>query len=77
MLTYAVQGTLCFVMSLQERLYLFLRKELWIFLRTGINCGVSLIGHEEVHCEQLLKGVMGVMASWGFLSSFAVLPTDI
>lgn len=59
--TYAVQGTLCFVVSLQERLYLFLRKELWIFLRTGINCGVSPIGHEEVHCEQLLKGV----CDWG------------
>lgn len=55
--TYAVQGTLCFVVSLQERSYLSLGKELWIFLGTGINCGMSPIGHEEVHCEQLLKGV--------------------
>lgn len=57
----AVQGTLCFIVSLKERSYLFLRKRLWIFVRTGINVGASPIGHEEVHCEQLLKGV----CDWG------------
>lgn len=59
--TCAVQSTLCFIVSLQERSYLFLRKGLWIFLRTGINFGVSPIGREEIHCEQLLKGV----CDWG------------
>ena len=55
--TCLVQRTLYFIMGLQERLYRFLRKDLWIFLRTGISFGVRPIDHEVVHCEQLLKGV--------------------
>lgn len=66
--TCVVQSTLCFIVGLQERSYLFLRKELWVLLRTGISFGVSPLGHEEVHCEQPLKGA----CDWrhGFMGIF-------